>query len=98
MVKASFMLNYLTTTKLLKSVSFNVFYRFNTRRYINFENTSFVPRFDVLDANLSFGINVFKSIISLKFIVNNILSENYQPVPGYPMPPRNYRLELGFKY
>lgn len=98
MVKASFMFNYLTTTKLLKSLSFNIFYRFNTRRYTNFENTDFAPRFDVLDANISFRVDFFKITTDIKFIVNNVLSENYQPVPGYPMPPRNYRLELGFKY
>lgn len=98
MVKASFMFNYLTTTNLLKSVSFNLFYRFTTRRYINFENTEFSPRFDVFDANFGFGFRVFESEANLRFIVNNILNENYQPVPGYPMPLRNYRIELGFKY
>ncbi len=98
MVKASLMFNYLPTSKLLKLVSFNVFYRFTTRRYVNFENTDFVPRYDVFDANAGFGLKVFGSELGFKFIVNNVLNEDYEVVPGYPMPLRNYKFEIGFKY
>jgi outer membrane cobalamin receptor len=88
----------LTTSKLLKFVSFNAFYKFNTRRYTNFENTDFAPRFDVLDANIGFGLTAFKSVLNFKFIVNNILNEDYHVISGYPMPLRNYKFEMGFKY
>lgn len=98
MVKSSLMFNYLTSSKLIKFVSFNVFYRFTTRRYINFENTDFAPRYDVLDVNAGTGFRAFGSELALKFIVNNILDEDYQAVSGYPMPLRNYKFELSFKY
>lgn len=98
MIKSSLMFNYLTTSKSLKYVSFNLFYKFSTRRYTNFENTLFVPRFDELSGNLAAGIAVFGSEIGLKFAVNNILNEDYQAVSGYPMPLRNFKFELSYKY
>src|SRR4030095_15765787 len=98
MVKISLMFNYLPTSKFLKLVSFNLFYRYTTRRFVNFENTEFVPRYDVFDTNVGFGLKAFQSELGFKFIVNNVLNEDYQAVPGYPMPLRNYKLEIGFKY
>lgn len=98
MIKAGFMFNYLTTTKLLKSVYFNLFYRFATRRYMNFENTVFAPRYDVLDANAGLTFSAFNSELNLKFMVNNLLDEDYQVISGYPMPLRNYKFEVGFKF
>ncbi len=98
MVKASIMMNYLTTSKLLKFVSFSLFYNFSTRRYTNFENTQFVPRYDALDGNFGLGFTKGAFEIGTKFIVNNILNENYSVLPGYPMPLRNYKFELSIKY
>ncbi|MCC7159767.1 MAG: TonB-dependent receptor [Ignavibacteria bacterium] len=99
MVKSSFLLNYyLTTSKILKFVSFNLFYSFNTRRFTNFENTQFIPRFDILDGNIGFGTRVLGIDTGVKFVINNIMNENYSILPGYPMPVRNYRFELSIKY
>ncbi len=98
MIKSSFMFNYLTTSKLLKFVSFNLFYKFSTRRYTNFENTLFEPRFDELSGNIASGFAFLGSEIGLKFAVNNLLNEDYQAVAGYPMPLRNFKFELSYKY
>jgi vitamin B12 transporter len=98
MIKAAFMFNYLTTTKTLKFVSFNVFYRFTTRRFMNFENTVFAPRYDVLDVNFGLGLNVFNSELGFKMVFNNLLNEDYQVISGYPMPLRNYKIEINYKY
>jgi iron complex outermembrane receptor protein len=98
MIKASIMLNYLTTSKFIKYVSFSLFYNFSTRRYTNFENTEFIPRYDVLDGNIGLGFQKEQIEFSVKFIANNILNENYSVLPGYPMPLRNYKLELNIKY
>lgn len=98
MIKTAFMFNYLTTSKLLKLVSFNLFYRFATRRYMNFENTVFEPRYDVLDANMNFGLSAFSSELNLKIIVNNVFDEDYKVISGYPMPLRNYKFEISYKY
>lgn len=98
MLKASIMINYLTTSKILKYVSFSLFYNFSTRRYTNFENTQFNPRYDVLDGNISLGITKGAFEIDTKFIVNNIFNEDYMVIKGYPMPLRNFKFELSIKY
>ncbi|MEO8511914.1 MAG: TonB-dependent receptor [Ignavibacteria bacterium] len=98
MVKASIMMNYLTTSKLLKSVSFSLFYNFSTKRYTNFENSQFVPRYDAIDGNLGLSFTKGEFEIGTKFIVNNIFNEDYSVLPGYPMPLRNYKFELSIKY
>lgn len=98
MVKASFMMNYLTTSKLLKYVSFSLFYNFSTRRYTNFENTQFIPRYDVLDGNIGAGFKFSGFETGVRFLVNNILNEDYSVLPGYPMPLRNYKIEINLKY
>jgi iron complex outermembrane receptor protein len=98
MFKSSFMFNYLTSSKLIKYVSFNVFYNFTGKRFVNFENTVFVQYFKLLDANLVTAVNIFESELSLKFLINNFLNEDYQVVSGYPMPLRNYKFEISYKY
>lgn len=98
MVKGSIMMNYLTTSKLLKYVSFSLFYNFSTRRYSNFENTQYVPRYDVFDGNIGAGFNFSGLKTDIRFKINNILNEDYSVLPGYPMPLRNYKIEINFKY
>lgn len=98
MVKGSIMMNYLTTSKLLKYVSFSLFYNFSTRRYSNFENTQFIPRYDVWDGNIGAGFKFSGFETGLRFIVNNILNEDYTVLPGYPMPLRNYKIEINLNY
>ncbi|MBE2216929.1 MAG: TonB-dependent receptor, partial [Ignavibacteria bacterium] len=79
-------------------VSFSLFYNFSTRRYTNFENTEFIPRYDVLDGNIGLGFQQGDVELGLKFIANNIFNENYSVLPGYPMPLRNFKIELNIKY
>lgn len=98
MFKTAFMFNYLTTSKFIKLVSFNLFYQFASRRYMDFENTVFAPRYDVLNANIDVGLAAFNSELNLKFAVNNLLNEDYQVISGYPMPLRNYKFEISYKY
>lgn len=96
--KASVMFNYLTSSEIIKFVSLNAFYSYSGRRYMNSENTIFVPNYGLADANLSFGLNIFKAEADLKLAVDNIFNEDYQVIAGYPMPLRNYRLQVSFKY
>lgn len=98
MVKGSIMLNYLTTSKILKYVSFSLFYNFSTRRYTNFENSQFVPRYDVLEGNIGAGFRISGFETGIRFIINNILNEDYAVLPGYPMPLRNYKIEINLNY
>jgi outer membrane receptor protein involved in Fe transport len=96
--KSSFMFNYLTSSNLIKYVSFNVLYNFTGKRFLNIENTVFVPYYETVDANIGTAFNILESELSLKFLVNNLLNEDYQVVSGYPMPLRNYKLEISYKY
>ncbi len=96
--KSSFMFNYLTSSKVIKFVSLNAFYIYSGSRYMNPENTVYEPFYQLLDANLDIGFSIFDAKTDLKFDVNNILNEDYRVISGYPMPLRNYRLQISFKY
>ena len=96
--KSSVMFNYLTSSKIIKFVSLNAFYTYTGRRYMNTDNTVFAPHYMLVDANIGIGFNLFKTGTELKFIANNIFNEDYRVVSGYPMPLRNYKLQISFKY
>jgi len=98
--KSSLILEFLPEFKLLKSISLNVFYTFTGKRYMNLENTVFAPYYELVDANISFNLNLleFKSGLWVKAAVNNLTNTDYQVITGYPMPLRNYKVEVGFKY
>jgi iron complex outermembrane receptor protein len=98
MLKSGFMFYYLPTRSILKYLSFSLFYKFASKRYVNFENTLFSPEFDVFDANAGIVVTIFGLDLNFKFIINNVFNEEYQAVPGYPMPLRNYKFEIGLKY
>jgi iron complex outermembrane receptor protein len=83
---------------LLKLISLNIFYTFTGKRYINAENTKFIPYYELVDANINLTFNLLKTETSLKFAVNNFADEDYEVMPGYPMPLRNYKLQIGIKY
>jgi len=96
--KSSVMFNYLTSSKVIKFVSLNAFYTYSGLRYMNPDNSVYVPYYQLLDANLGIGFSIFDTQADLKFDVNNILNQDYQVIAGYPMPLRNYRLQISFKY
>ena len=96
--KASVGLSYLTTSKYIKFVSLKSFYNYSGKRYSNAENTFYSPHYGIFDLNVTAELNIFRVDIDIKFAVNNVMNENYQVVPGYPMPLRNFKLEFGFKY
>ncbi len=83
---------------LVKLISLNIFYTFTGKRYINAENTKFIPYYELVDANINLTLNLLKTETSLKFAVNNFADEDYEVMPGYPMPLRNYKLQIGIKY
>ncbi|MCC6865107.1 MAG: TonB-dependent receptor [Ignavibacteria bacterium] len=98
MVKASIMMNYLTTSKFLNFVSFNLFYNYSSKRYSNFENTVFISGYKIFDANIGFGLKINKLNAELRLIVNNLTNEQYSVISGYPMPGRNFKAEINFIY
>lgn len=96
--KSALSIKYLPSSKFLNFVSLNVFYNYAGKRFTNFENTLFVPYYETIDANVSVNMKIFSSGVEIKFCVNNLLNKDYQVIPGYPMPLRNYLIEASFKY
>jgi outer membrane cobalamin receptor len=96
--KASIGLSYLTTSKYIKFVSLKSFYNYSGKRFSNSENTFYSPHYGIFDMNLSAELNIFSTDIDMKFAVNNVMNKSYQVVTGYPMPLRNFKIEIGFKY
>ncbi len=97
-VKSSLNLGFTPAKGVVKQVSLNIFYTFTGKRFIDPENTRFIPYYELIDANLNLTLNLFKTETSLKFAVNNFANEDYQVMYGYPMPLRNYKLQIGIKY
>jgi outer membrane cobalamin receptor len=96
--KSIFTFGFNPESELLKLFSLNFFYTFTGKRFIDQENTKFVPYYELIDANVFSTLNAFNTEIFIKFIVNNITNKDYQVVPGYPMPLRNYKFQIGIKY
>lgn len=97
-IKSSIMLNYLPTSNIIKLVSFNIFFNYYSKRYSDFENIKFEPPYFVLDGNVICEFKLSKLLINLKLAVNNILNKNYSVISSYPMPLRNFKIEVYFKY
>jgi len=81
-----------------KNAEINLFYSFTGKRFSDFENLDRLPVIDLLDGNVNYTFEVSKIKLNTKIEVNNILNEDYQVIPGYPMPLRNYRLILSLIY
>jgi len=90
-VKASLGINY-------KSVFLNIFFSNLGKRFSDQENLVSLSPVNLLDANLIFSFGVFSLITELKIELNNITNTDYQIISGYPMPLRNYNLNLNLKY
>jgi outer membrane cobalamin receptor len=81
-----------------KDAGVNLFYSFTGKRYSDFENINRLPVIDLLDGNVFYKFKISKILLETKFEVNNILNEDYQVIPGYPMPLRNYKFILNLTY
>ncbi|MBI5402685.1 MAG: TonB-dependent receptor [Ignavibacteriae bacterium] len=81
-----------------RNVSLNFFYSFTGKRYSDFENKERLPVIDLLDGNIGYTIKVNKITINTKFEINNVLNEDYIIIQGYPMPLRNYKINLSLIY
>jgi len=81
-----------------KESGLNIFYSFTGKRFTDFENEKFLPAADMFELNFSQNIQFDKFRTGLKFEINNLFNEDYQIISGYPMPLRNYKLNLSFEY
>lgn len=96
--KSSLGFSYLPKNKLIKLISMQAFYTFTGKRYTDFNNTRYIPYYEIIDANVGLIMTLFKTDVSIKFAINNLTNENYEAVSGYPMPLRNYKIQIGLKY
>lgn len=96
--KSSLGFSYLPESKLIKLISIQGYYTFTGKRYTDFSNTRYVPFYELIDANIGIIMTLFRTDISLKFAVNNLINEKYEVVAGYPMPLRDYKIQIGLKY
>lgn len=81
-----------------KDAGINLYYRFIGKRYTDFDNTRFLPAVDLLDGNIYYSYSIWKLKMQAKVEVNNILDTDYQIMPGYPMPLRNFKIGLSINY
>jgi iron complex outermembrane receptor protein len=81
-----------------KDAGLNLYYRFIGKRYTDFENTKYQPAVDILDGNVYYSYTIWKLKIRANAEINNILDTDYQIMPGYPMPLRNFKLGLSISY
>jgi outer membrane cobalamin receptor len=84
-IKSNFSLGY-------DKISLNLFFVHYDKRYSDFENLKPLRHINLLDTNLSYELNLFNFQIFVKFEVSNLTNTDYQVIPGYPMPLRNYKL------
>ncbi|MBV6479220.1 MAG: Vitamin B12 transporter BtuB [Ignavibacteria bacterium] len=75
----------------------NLFYNYTGERYTDAENTQLMPSINIIDGNIYQSFSIYKINVLVKFEVNNIFNLNYQVMPGYPMPLRNYKLNLNLE-
>ncbi|MCX7877017.1 MAG: TonB-dependent receptor [Ignavibacteria bacterium] len=98
MLKSSLMIKYLPVSKLINSLSLNIFFRYNSDRFVDVENKTRVPAFDVTDAYLHSDMKFSKLIVGLRLGINNLFDEEYEVIAAYPQPVRNYNFEFILKY
>lgn len=96
--KSSLMLSYRPPISFLKLIAFNLFYTFTGKRFEDLDNIKYVPYYELIDGNINVTFNLFKTETSVKFSVNNLADQGYQVISGYPMPLRNYKLQIGINY
>ncbi len=79
---------------LLKEVAGEIRYSFTGFRYFTEDNAGFLPSYRLVDVNIRANLAPGEFAFLTKFEVNNLLNENYQVTPGFPMPLRSYRLTV----
>jgi iron complex outermembrane receptor protein len=81
-----------------KNAGINLFGYYTAKRYSDSENKNMMDNIFTLDGNIFYKANILKISAVLRMEVNNITNSDYQVIAGYPMPLRNYKFSLTFKY
>ena len=57
-----------------------------------------MPSYFVVDSSINVPINIINQKIDLLFSINNLFNKDYEVVDGYPMPGRNFMVNLSTKF
>jgi iron complex outermembrane receptor protein len=67
-------------------------------RYTTSDNSRYLPGYFVDDLRFAKRLTWGKSHFDLQFSINNLTAQNYQVIAWQPMPGRNYRFSLSYKF
>jgi hypothetical protein len=63
-----------------------------SKRFIDTENTEFVPAYLLHQVQAQFGYKAFK----INVIARNLANLDYTVLPFRPNPPRNYQIDISY--
>ncbi|MBN1632933.1 MAG: TonB-dependent receptor [Ignavibacteria bacterium] len=81
-----------------KSFGINIFYSHIGKRFSDAENLTAISPSSVLDGNVYYEFKIRNFKTRLKMEINNITDTDYQYIPGYPMPLRNFLMSIQIDY
>jgi len=84
-----------TVTARYEKVEVNVVLHYVGKRYTNASNTLRLPAYQILDANVSYGMAVSSLYLTGKFELMNLMDESIMITDGSPIPGRAFRLTIG---
>lgn len=92
--------NTLNNTLQLNYRNFSLTYSLNFAgiRYTTSDNSRYLPGYFVDDLRIAKRLKWGKSLFDLQFSINNLTAQNYQVIAWQPMPGRNYRFSLSYKF
>lgn len=81
-----------------RDIGINIFYTMTGKRYSDQENLVNLEPYQLVSGNISYNYLLPYGSATIRFEVDNLFNVDYQSMPGYPMPLRNYTLTLLFNY
>jgi len=57
-----------------------------------------MPSHFILNTGIKFPLNIREQPFSVNFSINNLFDKDYEVVDGYPMPGRNFMVNLSTKF
>ncbi len=80
-----------------KKVGLHTIYHYTGKRFLNSDNTAYMPKFYTFDMTFDYGMQYKDYQILLALKVNNILDYPYQIIAWYPMPGRSVSFSITLK-
>jgi outer membrane cobalamin receptor len=71
---------------------------YTSKRFTNENESAWLPDYWLTDINLSTVIPINPLRLNLRTEMSNVFDNDYQVLPGYPMPGRTFRLTFGIDY